>query len=303
MDYSNIFSEFYTLDSLNEAKKRIDESFKNRRDVIGLACKADSLKSKSLWFIKESFEAIAPELYGTESGRVLLTGYINAIKSDKAYQRAYSLYESVRKTGKNSDVDYFVTETANHDWKLTRKKLNEMKDKLGALLSLAYIYVGSEKCDSLLSEDNKKLDRALMFIAESNKNHKNISEFGQAVKVIREFVENNDVPENVESSDIDSLASDMIDEFNKKYSDLDEEESELIREMAKTGDSERIFEKYKKICSNKLDEQKRNFAKNGDDESASRLSEMKDRVSKKVFNDETAHEDIVNLIEMTKMLG
>ena len=122
------------------------------------------------------------------------------------------------------------------------------------------------------------------------------------MKVIREFVENNEVSTTRFScNDIDKFAKKMVDEFNDKYSDLTEEEVELIREMASSGDQERVFEKYKKVCANKLDEQKRKFTEDGDKESASRICEMKEKLMKKSYRPETVNEDIVNLIEMSKL--
>ena len=301
MDYKEIFDKVGSVEQLNDIKKKIDESFCERKQVLDRVDKARSLGDKSLWFIKESFEAISPMLYSTDEGRSLISKYIGVVRNDNDYQRVYSLYESVRKSGKDCDIDYFVNETVNYDWKVSSSKLNEMRKKLGSLLSIGYVLVG-DKADTVISEDNSRLDKAISFIAENRKSHKNISEYGAAVKVIKEFVENNEASSNrFSGTDIDGLAKKMIDEFNEKYSDLTEEEIELIREMASSDDQERVFEKYKKVCANKLDEQKRKFTDEGDKDSAEKICEMKEKLMKKSYKADTVNEDIVNLIEMSKL--
>ena len=303
MDFNEIFNSVKSLDELRSVKAKIDESFNERENVLVLLEKARSLADKPLWFIKESFENLTPELFKMNEGKNLIKSYIATIKGDNDFQKIYSLYESVRKSGKDTDIDFFVNETVNYNWNIDDNKLNEVKNELGSLLSRAYLLIGEEADKLLPTENNEKLDGAISYIIENRKSHRNISEYGSAVKIIKEFIDKNEVASSIfEKVNIDDKASKMLDEFNEKYGDVDEEDATLIREMAESNDKEALFNKYKKNCIRKIEEQRKAFDEKGDSESSERLANIREKLEGKKFSKETLEEDIVNIVNMTKVL-
>ena len=90
--------------------------------------------------------------------------------------------------------------------------------------------------------------------------------------------------------------------FNEKYeSSLNDEEKNLVKEMAEASDSKEVFEKYKKLCEDKIKASKEKFETDGDSESTKKVSNILEQVSKKKFSKETVYEDVCKLIELANI--
>ena len=91
-------------------------------------------------------------------------------------------------------------------------------------------------------------------------------------------------------------------EFNEKYNDkLSDEEKKVVKELSESTDKEIIFNKYKEICINKVNEAKSNFEKEGNTESVNKLTSISEQINKKVFTENTVENDICNFIEITNI--
>lgn len=301
MDVKSLFSDINTISSLESAKERIDDAFENKKAVIKLVESSQRLIGKDFGYIKESFENIAPSLFKTDEGRMLINKYIETVRGDKNLSRMYALYEGIRKTGKDDDVDYFVMEAVNTDWGVNKKTIGESTRKIGSLLSLGYILLG-EDTDKLLAEDNDELYNAVSFIAENRKSHKNLSQYSSAVKVLKEHISKNEKSSNdFKSDELDEFAERLVREFNEKYSEIEGDEAEMLREFATSTDGEYIFNKYKKRCNSKLDEQRIQFEKDNQKESAEKIRIMQEKLSDKKYSPDTINEDVANLVGMMRI--
>jgi hypothetical protein len=148
-----------------------------------------------------------------------------------------------------------------------------------------------------IESENKKLDNAIIFLAENNKNKNNIAEYSDAIKVIREHVNTNTKNNVFENTDIDSFAKKMIDEFNTKYSTLSKEEMEIIKKINISENKEIIFNQYKKECLDKLSE----YSNKCSDEENQKITEVFNKVKNKSFVAENIGSDICGFIELTKL--
>ena len=119
---------------------------------------------------------------------------------------------------------------------------------------------------------------------------------------IREEIEKHDFKNITESKDIDSVANELMKRFNEKYgNELTEEEKTVVKELSESNNKEEVFNKYKEVCTNKINEAKENYQKTGDMDSANKLSSIMEQVSKKVYVEETVENDICNFIEITSI--
>ena len=290
-----------TIAELEEFRTKINEECDARKQVLTVVDKAMDISKQDFGYLKESFENIAPSLWMSSNGKETIKKYKNTIKENKELLKLHNLYENIRKANKNSDIDFFVNSVVSKDWNINTAKLDEGLKKLGAVVAEGYTKV-FDKADALLPKKDGKLYSAVKYITENKKSEKNIYEYSEAVKVLREKIESNDEKESLFESKADEKLADSVRLFNEKYeNELDEKEKAIVKEMAESNDSKTVFNKYKKLCEDKIKLSKDKFDSEGDSESSKKVSTILEQVSKKEYSKETVYEDVCKLIELSEV--
>lgn len=290
-----------TIEELEEFRTKVNEECDARKQVLTVVDKAKNISKQDFGYLKETFENLAPSLWLSSNGKETMKKYKNTIKENKELMKLHNLYENIRKANKNSDVDFFVNSVASKDWSIDNKKLSEGLKKLGAVVAEGYVNV-FDKADELLPEKNDKLYNAVKYITENKRTEKNIYEYSEAVKVLREKIESNEEKSSLFESKADEKLADAVRLFNEKYeNELDEKERKLVKEMAESSDSKSVFDKYKKLCEDKIKTSKEKFDNEGDSESSKKVSTILEQVSKKEYSKETVYEDVCKLIELSEV--
>ena len=299
MDYVNTLN---TIQEVESYRNTINEMCDNRHKFIVLCEEAKELSTKSFGFIKESFEALSPILFKSSEGKKLMNKYTKMIKENKNLSSLHTINENIRKAGSETDIDFFVNSLMVVEWGVNPSTLKEDTKKLGRVLSEAYLLVG-EEAKSLIPNENVSLSNAVNFIAESKKGTKNISEYSDAARIIKEHIKSKDAKKNVfESVDLDTLAKRLVEDFNVKYSDkLTIEEANALREISSSKDRESVFNKYKEVCKSKITEAKKNFESKGDKASSDRLGVVLEQIASKSYVLDTVGADICSLIELSNI--
>lgn len=292
-------NDFKTIEELENYRKEINEACDKRADFITLCEKADKLSHKPFGYIKDCFEAIAPELFESKEGKKIMSNYSKTIRENKNLSALHNLYENIRKSGKDMDIDFFANNIANTNWNVDKKTLSEDTLKVGRILAEGYLHLG-KSAEDLFPSENTVLESAVSYIAENKKTNKNIAEYSNAIKVIKENISSKESEENVfESTDLDALAKNLLQEFNKKYSsELTKEEANALREVSSSENKEDVFNKYKNACQNKLSESKKDFEEKGDKSSSERMTAILEQVSNKTYSLENLGNDICGFIEL-----
>lgn len=299
MDYVNTLN---TIQEVESYRNMINEMCDNRHKFIVLCEEAKELSTKSFGFIKESFEALSPILFKSSEGKKLMNKYTKMIKENKNLSSLHTINENIRKAGSETDIDFFVNSLMVVEWGVNPSTLKEDTKKLGRVLSEAYLLVG-EEAKSLIPNENVSLSNAVNFIAESKKGTKNISEYSDAARIIKEHIKSKDAKKNVfESVDLDTLAKRLVEDFNVKYGDkLTIEEANALREISSSEDRESVFNKYKEVCKSKITEAKKNFESKGDKASSDRLGVVLEQIASKSYVLDTVGADICSLIELSNI--
>lgn len=302
MNMKNIINTFKTHKEVEDYRNEINEMCDKRNEFITLCECANSLSEKSFGYIKEAFENISPKLFETSEGKKLLNKYTKVIREHKNLSTLHTIYENIRKTGKDMDIDFFVNNIATTEWDINSSTIKEDTKKIGRVLSEAYLLIG-EEANAMLPKENQALSSAVEYIAEHKKTRKNIAEYSSAVKVIKENISKNESVKNMfENVNLSNLSEDLIKEFNVKYSDkLNANEITILKEISSSNDRESIFNKYKNVCVAKISEAKKNFDTQGDTASSDRLSTVLEQVTNKSFVLETVCTDICSLIELSNI--
>lgn len=289
-----------TIAEVEEYRKKINEACDKRSNLIAIYTKANDLSKKDFGTIKESFEAISPELFKTKEGKAVMNKYAKTIKENKNLSALHSIYENIRKANSESDIDFFINSLASENWNVNKKTVDEDCKKLGRILAEGYILIEG---NAVLPSSNTELANAVEFVTENKMTGKNIAEYSKAVKIIRENVEKNEIVENrFKSKDIESLAEQMVEDFNKKYSStLNEGEIDALKEISNSENREETFEKYKKACMDRLSEAKQNFMDENNSAATEKIESIMEQVSEKKFSVDTVGNDICGMIKLSNI--
>lgn len=289
--------------SLKQLQKELNESIDTRLSEIELDEFSKQLSESSFGYIKSCFEEFTPFLFESKGGRKLMNDYITLIKGNKNLSTLHSVYESVRRAGKDTDVDYFVNNLINTNKQINTKTLKEDVKKLGIILGNAYKLV-NEQVENL-PEENTNLDNSIEFIVENQMSTKNLPEFGLSVKYIKEDIEKREHSIKFNNKkNIDTLFDSLVESFNEKYNgELNENEIKVVNEILTAENSEEVFKKYVNECLTKIEEKKTYFNNMNDIDSSKRLDEVYRQISNKEYSKETLSEDINNILEITELFG
>lgn len=298
----DIINSFKTVSEVEAYKKSIIEECNSRIEFINMVKKADDLSNKSFGYIKECFEALSPELFNTNGGKTILNKYLSTVNGNKNLLILRSICEAIRKGGKESNYPFFMNKILEATGKIDRSSLKEDVKSLGLVLAEGYSYIG-KKAEKLLPSEDKKLYAAIDYITENVANLNHMTEYANAMMIIEEHLKSKDSVANIfESKKLEDLASELLEEFNKKYSDtLSEDEAKVLKEIASSENRENVFNKYKESCIEKISEAKKKFDATGDGGSSKRLENVIEQVNNKKFNLDTIGEDVCNLIELSNI--
>ena len=101
-------------------------------------------------------------------------------------------------------------------------------------------------------------------------------------------------------SSIKDLAKSLIEEFNKNYEGkLSENELKLVKALESGKPCEAIFEEYKGICLEKINE----ASEGGADGNSDKIKQISEQISSKTFSQDTFNNDIYSMLEIINVLG
>jgi hypothetical protein len=299
---NSIIKSFNTIKEVEDYRAQVNEECDARINFINISQKADNLSNKNFGYLKECFEAFSPKLFETKEGKALINKYLDYIHKNDNLRSLHIVHENIRKANKSTDVDFLIEQIAKVNWGINNDTVNDDVKKLGKVLAEAFLYLGKDGED-LIPKENKSLSTAIDYIAENKLSQRNLADYSSAVKIIKEDISKRETTDNIfETKNLDDLAEELLQEFNKKYSDnLNEEEAKVLKEMASSENREEIFNKYKSICAENISKARVTFEQNGDTKSMSRLTSVLEQVNNKKFSLETVGEDICNLIELSNI--
>jgi hypothetical protein len=291
-----------TIKEVEDYRAQVNEACDERVKYINTLIKGSDLSKKSFGYIKECFETLSPKLFETKEGKKIIRNYIDFVKSNKNISSLHAIYENIRKSNKNTDVDFLIESITNQDWGINKNTLASDVESFGKILAEAYIYLGNE-VDGMLPQEKEEFSNAVCYIAENKPSKKNLYEYSTAVKIIKENISKIESNEKLfESGNLDGIVEKMLNEFNEKYSsELTDEEKTALKELSLSENREEVFNKYKDSCRNKIEEARNIFVSNGDKSSSDRLSRVLEQISTKTYCKETVGDDVCNLIGLSNI--
>lgn len=245
-------------------------------------------ESRNFGIIYNVIEANVPKLLESKEGKKALRTIIKAIKSDKMLHEQFKAYNNLQPSTKINNVDEYITEALSIVPKFDKNIVKESNEKLIKLIK-------KYKLDEMVDIDDEKLDlyESIEFVTMNIKTLKNIDEYVNATKMIKESIENLPINETKNFS-IENYAEEINNVSENIAKDLNSAEIKLLKEVT-SGNSEAYFNECKSKTISKLNEM---IYKETDIESKSRLSKIYEKINNKIYNKKNALVDIAEMVEM-----
>ncbi len=291
-------SDKRALRDLRIYEHKVKKEIATKREKLIKEAKANIIEKGPFGFLKQAFEEIASESLDMKG----IAAYTKLIKEDKDLQTLHKFYEAIRKINESdASKERMISEAVLVAPKLSKNYKTSVA-KLGRLVKEAY--VKHPIPDALLPQDTTAIDEAAEYLLVHNHNLKNLSRFSECVGILSEGVKHDEIKESnkqVSENFVDTIVE-HIDTKTSQDSAITNANDLDFTEIVSKGDPAKLFEEYKSSCIKRIQEVEDVAKKRGDKKMTDWVKDIKDKVSAKVYCEESAWDDIYNLRELGKLM-
>lgn len=245
--------------------------------------------------IKNYFNTLMVEAIATKDNekRELFKEYVRAIKNDEILKAQFLVYDNIE--NKIEENEHRATEfvKANIDVlkKYTKEQIAEANVKLATPILVEQELPESENELAQLHEDITTL-----IFTESNAD--NVDEIVESLVGIVDYIKENEIVEENDNVGLPTsvLANIAVDKFNERYSELNEDEKDVLKRIIESDDEgkKEIFESLSRECIDLVDQ---NLVES-DIETKEKLLQVKDRILRLEYDSNSFVTDVSRLIEL-----
>ena len=245
-------------------------------------------ESRNFGIIYQVIESNVPTLLETKEGQKVLRNIIKTIKGNKILHEQFKAYNNLQPLHKINNVDEYIAESLSLVPKFNKKDVKENNERLIKLIK-------KYNLDEMIDIDDEKLNlfESIEFVTMNKKSLKNIDDYVNATKMIKESIINLPVSETKDFS-IEDYAEEINNVSENIAKELNSAEIKLLKEVT-NGNSEEYFNECKSKTLSKLDEM---ISNEKDFETKSRLSKIYEKINNKRYNKKNAIVDIAEMVEM-----
>lgn len=245
-------------------------------------------ESRNFGIIYQVIESNVPTLLETKEGQKALRKIIKTIKGNKILHEQFKAYNNLQPSDKIENVDEYIAESLSLVPKFNKKDVKENNERLIKLIK-------KYNLDEMVDIDDEKLNlfESIEFVTMNKKSLKNIDDYVNATKMIKESIINLPVSETKDFS-IEDYAEEINNVSENIAKELNSAEIKLLKEVT-NGNSEEYFNECKSKTLSKLDEM---ISNEKDIETKSRLSKIYEKINNKRYNKKNAIVDIAEMVEM-----
>lgn len=245
-------------------------------------------ESRNFGIIYQVIESNVPTLLETKEGQKALRKIIKTIKGNKILHEQFKAYNNLQPSDKIENVDEYIAESLSLVPKFNKKDVKENNERLIKLIK-------KYNLDEMVDIDDEKLNlfESIEFVTMNKKSLKNIDDYVNATKMIKESIINLSVSETKDFS-IEDYAEEINNVSENIAKELNSAEIKLLKEVT-NGNSEEYFNECKSKTLSKLDEM---ISNEKDIETKSRLSKIYEKINNKSYNKKNAIVDIAEMVEM-----
>jgi hypothetical protein len=283
-------------DAMNANDIQATEKYKQECDEIYSKYKeyADNMYScNGFAMCNEAIRQALPELFKTN--RKAVKEIMTLIKEDKNLSAQFMFYQLLENC-KTENVKEYVNEALN----LVKNKidLNTIQESNDKLASLAWKY-------GIIPNNEIDLSKSAIFesceyLLKNKKKVNNLNEYTDKINSVCKYV-----TVHHKDTDKDKDVFGVMEEYNKKYNDLlNEEEKSFVQEIIDSQRSsnlekqKKMFEALKNECLKGVNE----LLEQGNANESAQLTAIKENIMSLNFNEETMIKDVAKMLEIRDIL-
>lgn len=246
--------------------------------------------------IKNAFNGLLAESFTTsdDTNKKLFKNYFKTINENKALKAQFLVYYNIENKIEENEfkANLFLQENIALLDKFSRKELLEANQKLAEVVSPT---ISTETTDDIHENISK-----LIFLKKTSKN---IDQIVEATAKIIDYMKNNKKAIVVEAIELPNslLSKIMVDNYNERYSELNESEKEILKVLIESTDDEKniVYNKIKKECLELVNEN----LKEADLNTKDKLLQVKEKLlNDAVQIDENFFKNVSKLVDLKASL-
>ncbi len=251
----------------NKEKNVIEEMKNQRADAISKAIVDDAianLPSMSYGNIFRIFENISGDVVKTKGGKDTLNGFISLVREDKNIHNAYLFMENVYTKSDADPLDVINGSLTIANESIDRKTNKQSKNKLAKYVAEAIKKVEPGKIAEKvqINEETTKVNENIENLLYGRVSMQNVGNIAKSLNETVDFMKRGNVTEE------------------------------------KHANNEELFDTYKEECLKTIDE----AWESSESDVRLKLTEVKDKLSKKEYSEVTADNDIKYMQELIQTL-
>lgn len=275
------------IDELNEYKTNFLKECKLRENKIAVG----ELLNKVTNFIigKTMFESMIPSLLSKKGGKTLINDYTKVIKENKSLKTLYAYHEGLNENKTTDEKKNYITEALSIGKPIQYNEYVNGVGKIVNIISEAFKILGDEFVleNIKINETAENIGDSLVYLSTTNKNIKNLNEYFSHINILG----NNIIKEDKKNINVDNTLEEVVKEINENKNN--------INDIFETEDKKTTFEKCKSLCLEMFVNKKKN---NKDIALVNKLTEMENKLCKKVYNYDTFTKDMLYMTELQELL-
>lgn len=240
------------------------------------------------------FEDALPRLF--KSNKKAVREFMNTLKEDKNLLTQFHFFKAVDSCNNISESKGYIEDLLNiAESKIDKKTLNESNKKLSDIIK-KYNIKPSEK----ISDDKLTFFESCDYLFSNKKKMTNLSEINKNIEIASEFINKNKSDKLVESSKLNN--DELLNEFEKKYSTLFNEEEKAFTKKMLFGTNEEkkyAFNELKNGCLEKIG---KSLECVNESEDVNDFEVIKEQVTSMGFNEGTYYNDIKKILLIMDVL-
>ena len=182
-------------------------------------------ESRNFGIIYQVIESNVPTLLETKEGQKVLRNIIKTIKGNKILHEQFKAYNNLQPLHKINNVDEYIAESLSLVPKFNKKDVKENNERLIKLIK-------KYNLDEMIDIDDEKLNlfESIEFVTMNKKSLKNIDDYVNATKMIKESIINLPVSETKDFS-IEDYAEEINNVSENIAKELNSAEIKLLKEV------------------------------------------------------------------------
>ena len=292
------------IDTLKKIQTEFNRVINEHIDAHSYNETIRNISNLNLGELKKLYESISVQLLESENGRKIMRNYISLIKENTDLKKMFELYNYIDNININCDYDKYLYESVSCTKGINKKEFTKNLKKLSNIISegVKLCKLSKNDIENCVNATNKIYEN-IDFIVFNKKNLKNLNEHIEKEKNIISYIENH--YKCINENEYHNISNkEIIQNLNNEINENDEQYlKKLIEDITiynlSNNDLSLLFEDYKNECIETIDSI---LLTETEIEKKTKMLNMKNNLSDKLYCENTFYNDIINLSELKTTL-